>query len=124
MGIVHHGNYFVWMEIGRVELCRAAGVNYKELEAEQGILLAVSEANCRFLFPARFDEEVVITTRIAHAHPRKVTFEYEMTSASDGRRLATGSTGHVFLNREMRPVKLPEQWRPLFGIIDTPRSSG
>ena len=111
MGVVHHSNYLVWMEAGRSELCRARGFRYRDLEAE-GILLAVAEAGCRFLSPARYDDEVTIRTWIGAAGTRMVTFEYEM--CCDGRVLATGFTKHVFLDRDMRPRRLPEKYSGLF----------
>jgi acyl-CoA thioester hydrolase len=85
------------------------------MEAEEGILLVVAEANCRYSSPAMFDEEVVIRTRIAEATPRIVRFEYEMNGA-DSRRLASGFTKHVFCNRERRATRLPEKYRAAFGI--------
>ena len=51
MGVVYHANYLVWMEIGRVELVRSRGFQYKDLEAI-GLYLSVIAANCRYLYPA------------------------------------------------------------------------
>ena len=81
-----------------------------------GILLAVMEANCRYISPARYDDEVVIHTSIAEATPRMVHLNYEMRHAESSRKLAAGYTRHIFLSKEMRPTKLPEKYRPLFGI--------
>jgi len=116
MGIVYHSNYLIWMEIGRVEYCRAQGILYRDMEAQEGILLMVAEANCRYASPALFDEEVVIRTRIGDATPRLVRFDYEMKSCSDSRKLASGFTKHVFCNRERKATKLPEKYRSAFGI--------
>lgn len=116
MGMVYYANYFVWMEIGRVELCRAAGIRYRDMEARDGVLLTVAGAQCRYGFPARYDEEIAVRTRIAEANPRMVRFAYEIISAESGRTLATGETKHIFCNAAMRPAKLPEKYRPLFGI--------
>ena len=63
MGIVYHANYLVWMEMGRVELCRTIGVRYRDMEEQDGILLTVAEVQCRFLSPARYDDEVVLARR-------------------------------------------------------------
>ena len=114
MGVVYHANYFVWMELGRVELCRNIGMRYRDLETDEGIFLAVAEAHCRYVFPARYDEEVIVETKIAQVNPRIVRFTYEMRSEDDNRRLALGGTTHVFLNREMRPVKLPPKYLNVF----------
>jgi len=116
MGVVYYANYLVWMEAGRVELCRACGFEYREMESRDGVLLAVAEANCRYLAPARFDDEVLVRTSIESAHRRMVTFAYEMRLACDDTRLAAGYTKHLFLDREFRRIQLPEKYCPLFGI--------
>jgi acyl-CoA thioester hydrolase len=116
MGVVYYANYLVWMEVARVEFCKSLGFRYRDMELEDGVLLAVIEAQCRYLHPARFDEEVIVETRIAEANSRVVEFAYEMRLADDGRKLATGSTRHIFCNREMKRVRLPEKYRAAFGI--------
>ncbi|HWZ32402.1 MAG TPA: thioesterase family protein [Bryobacteraceae bacterium] len=116
MGVVYHANYLVWMEVGRVEYCRAAGIRYRDMEREDGILLAVVEVNCRYLAPALYDEEVIVRTWIEQAHPRLLRFAYEMMDAATQRVLATGETKHIFCDRERRPMKLPEKYRTAFGI--------
>ncbi len=116
MGVVYYANYLVWMEVARVDYCQAAGFRYKDLEVEHGILLAVTEANCRYKSPARYDDEVEITTTLSRANRRAVTFEYEMKSVSSGQVLAQGFTSHMFLNRELRPASLPDAFRKMLGI--------
>jgi acyl-CoA thioester hydrolase len=116
MGVVYYANYLVWMEVARVEFCKSLGFRYRDMELEDGVLLAVIEAQCRYLHPARFDEEVIVETRIADANSRLVEFAYEMCLAESGRKLATGATRHIFCNREMKRVRLPEKYRAAFGI--------
>jgi acyl-CoA thioester hydrolase len=116
MGVVYYANYLVWMEVARVELCKSLGFRYRDMELEDGVLLAVVEAQCRYLYPARFDEEVIVETRVAEANTRLVSFSYEMRLADGDRKLATGSTRHIFCNREMKPVRLPAKYLAAFGI--------
>ena len=116
MGVVYYANYLVWMEVGRVELCKACGFNYRDMELEDGIFLAVAESHCRYRSPARFDDEVIVRTWIETANTRMVTFAYEMYLAEGGRSLATGYTRHVFVSRLMRPTHLPAKYHALFGI--------
>ena len=116
MGIVYHANYLIWMEVGRVEYCRAAGIRYRDMETDDGVLLTVAEVNCRYLSPARYDEEVIIRTGIARAHPRMVAFGYELISAETGRNLAEGYTKHIFCGRDLRPCRLPAKYHEIFGI--------
>ncbi len=116
MGVVYYSNYFIWMELGRAEYCRAMGFRYKDMEADDGILLAVVDAHCRYVSPARYDEEIAVVTSIGIANRRMVEFKYEIRDAALGRTLGHGGTKHMFLNREMTPVKLPPKYFPAFGI--------
>lgn len=116
MGVVYHANYLIWMEIGRVELCRVLGVRYRDMEEQDGILLTVASASCRFLAPARYDDEVVVRTSVARASTRLLEFSYEIADAQTGRPLATGATTHIFCSRELRPCRIPEKYAGAFGI--------
>ena len=116
MGVVYYANYLIWMEIGRVEFCRAQGIRYRDMEEADGILLVVSEANCRYSRPARYDDEVRIRTTLAAADPRMIRFEYEIFNQASGTRLAMGFTKHIFCGRDVRPTKLPEKYWAIFGI--------
>jgi acyl-CoA thioester hydrolase len=116
MGVVYYANYLIWMELGRAEYCRASGIRYKDMESTDGILLAVVDAHCRYLSPARYDEEIAVKTWIARGNRRMVEFHYEIREAQTARELATGETRHIFLGTGMKPVKLPVKYYPLFGI--------
>jgi acyl-CoA thioester hydrolase len=116
MGVVYYANYLVWMEVARVEFCKALGFRYKDMEADDGVLLAVVEVNCRYLYPARFDEELIVETRLEQANPRTATFHYEIRLAETGQKIATGSTRHIFCNRQIQPMRLPAKYRVMFGI--------
>jgi len=120
MGVVYYANYLVWMEVGRVELCKSCGFNYRDMEREDGIFLAVAESHCEYRHPARFDDEVIVRTSIEKATTRMVTFGYEMRLAGSDRRLAAGYTRHLFLSRAMRPARLPNKYHAMFGLSNTP----
>ncbi len=116
MGVVYYSNYLDWMEVGRVAFCKHCGFNYRDMEREDGILLAVAECHCRYLSPARFDDEVIVKTWIEQAHSRLVTFAYEMRLAEDDRKLASGYTRHIILDRTFQRTRLPRKYFPMFGI--------
>ena len=116
MGVVYYANYLIWMEVGRVDLCKACGFNYRDMEKDDGIYLAVAESHCRYRAPAHFDDEVIVKTWIEAANTRMVTFAYEIRLTEGERRLATGSTRHVFVSRAMRPTHLPLKYHALFGL--------
>jgi acyl-CoA thioester hydrolase len=114
MGVVYYANYLVWMEVGRVELCKSLGFNYRDMERDDGIYLAVADATCRYRAPARFDDEITVKTWMEDANKRIVVFAYEIRTGD--RVLATGSTRHVFVSRQLERTRLPEKYYPLFGI--------
>jgi acyl-CoA thioester hydrolase len=116
MGVVYYSNYFVWMEVGRVEWCKRNGCSYREMEGQDGILLAVAECQCRYLAPARFDDEIVVKTWIDQANPRLVTFAYEIRLSGLEVKLASGFTRHMILDREFRRTRLPPKYFPMFGL--------
>jgi acyl-CoA thioester hydrolase len=116
MSVVYYANYLIWMEVGRVEFCRAQGIRYRDMEVDDGILLVVAEANCRYLAPARYDDEVRISTALGSATPRMVRFDYELYDQTSGTRLAHGFTKHIFCGRTFRPAKLPRKYWTLFGM--------
>ncbi len=116
MGVVYHANYLVWMELGRSEYCRAIGLRYRDMELNDGLMLAVVDAHCRYLSPARYDDEIAVTTWIENANRRMVTFGYRVQNEG-AQLLATGETKHVFLGPGMRPAKLPDKYYPYFGIV-------
>jgi acyl-CoA thioester hydrolase len=120
MGVVYHGNYFVWFEVGRVELMRALGVEYKKMEKEDDCHIVVADAYCRYHRPARYDEELRVRTRIAESRNRIVKFTYELFCDSDGTLLATGHTTHVICGSNGRPKLLPEKYRKILIAIGVP----
>jgi acyl-CoA thioester hydrolase len=84
------------------------------METDDGILLTVAEASCRYLYPARYDEEISVQTSVMEASKRLLRFDYKIVSADGDRVLAKGETTHVFCNRAMRPCQLPEKYREAF----------
>src|SRR5882724_4964789 len=78
MGVVYHANYLVWFEVGRVELIRALGVEYKQMEIEDDCHIVVVDAHCRFMKSAKYDDLLKIRTRIADTQNRTISFSYEV----------------------------------------------
>jgi acyl-CoA thioester hydrolase len=119
MGVVYHANYFVWFEVGRVDLCRHLGFEYKRMEEEDDSFIVVAQASCRYKRPAHFDDMLTVRTRVASAQRRTIRFAYEIFHQTSGDLLATGETVHVICDREGRPKSLPEKYRKYFPA--TPR---
>jgi len=114
MGVVYHANYLVWFEVGRVELMRALGVEYKRMEIEDDCQIVVADARCRYHHPARYDEVLRVRTRIAESKNRVIRFGYELFRDADGQLLATGETTHIICGRNGKPKLLPQKFRRIF----------
>ena len=120
MGVVYHANYLIWFEVGRVELMRAIGFEYKAMETEDDCHIVVVEANCRYEKPARYDEVLRVRTRIAEWRNRIVKFSYEIFRRADDVLLATGDTTHVICGRNGRPKALPPKYRDVLLHLNVP----
>jgi acyl-CoA thioester hydrolase len=116
MGVVYYGNYYLWFEVGRVELCRQLGFEYKKMETDDDSFIVVAESSCRYRKPAKFDDVLRIRTRIAEAQRRTIRFAYEIYRDETNDLLANGETFHVICDRLGRPKSLPEKYRKLFGV--------
>ena len=110
MGVVYHGNYIQYFEVGRVEYMRNIGVIYAELE-KQGIGMPVVNINIDYLLPALYDEELTIETWIESLPTSKIVFHNKAVN-SMGKVVCKASVTLVFINSRFRPVKAPK------GVID------
>jgi acyl-CoA thioester hydrolase len=113
MGVVYYANYFVWFELGRVEFLRELGFDYKRMETEDNCYIPVVEASCRYKAPARYDEVLLLETRVLHMRRSVLKFGYRLLREGDSTAqvlLAEGETVHVLVDREMRKTPLPERY--------------
>ena len=108
MGVMYYGNYFRLFERGRAEFIRARGVSYREIE-EQGFMLPVTESKAHYTGSARYDDLVLIETRVGLVRRASVRFDYEIYRDDSGtERLVEGYTLHACLNPERKVVRLPD----------------
>lgn len=114
MGIVYYANYLVWFEIGRTDFCRQVGFAYRDMEADDGLYIMVAEAQCRYKAPARYDDEILVRTRVSSCRKRVLVFDYEIYRKVNDELLASGETVHVITDREGHPRALPDKYRKLF----------
>lgn len=105
MSVVYHGNYFTWFEIGRTDYIRKAGFPYQRLEQE-GVLIPVVEVQCRYIAPARYDDELIIETTLEELASSKIVFSYVVKRKEDQVRLATGMSKHLFTDLQMKRIHL------------------
>jgi acyl-CoA thioester hydrolase len=123
MGVVYHANYLVWFEVGRVELMRQRGLNYKQLELEEGCWIAVVEATARYKAPARYDDELLIETVVRSMRGPIIRFGYRILRVADGLLLCEGETVHVVLGRDMKRRSIPQKYAEILGAAASDRIS-
>ncbi len=104
MGIVYHGNYLPWFEVGRTTLLKECGVPYRELEA-QGYFLPVIEVGVKFQRPALYDDTLTILTQLKERPLLRIHLDYEVRRGEE--LLVTGFTVHTFINKAGEPVRPP-----------------
>jgi acyl-CoA thioester hydrolase len=114
MGMVYYANYLVWFEVGRAEFCRQRGFAYRDFEQQNGVYLAVAEAQCRYHSPARYDDVLLIRTGIEQFRKRTIRFKYEIDRKEPRGLIASGSTLHVILDQRGRPTSFPPAYRSYF----------
>ena len=105
MGFLHHANYLDYFEVGRTELYRARGGNYRELEAN-GMFLVVVKLTCHYKIPARYDDVLLLKTRVARLTPAKLEHDYELWR--DDELLATSHTVLACVNRAGAVQRIPQ----------------
>ena len=119
MGVAYYANYLVWFEVGRSQYCNDCGFSYRDMERETGLFLIVAEARCRYVTPARYEDELIVRTRITELTRRTVRFGYEIERARDSATIARGDTLHVLTNPEGRLFSFPERYQSLFRQADS-----
>ncbi|MGZ3594171.1 MAG: acyl-CoA thioesterase [Syntrophales bacterium] len=107
MGIVYHTNYIKWFEIGRTELLRSVGIVYAEMEA-QGYNLPLTEVYCNYLFPAKYDQIVVVETELEYLKRASMKFIYTIWDEDREKALVEGYTVHACINDLGKIVRIPQ----------------
>jgi acyl-CoA thioester hydrolase len=123
MGVVYYSNYLVWFEVGRTEFCRRHSLPYRDFEQEFQSYLAVAEAECRYLTPARYDDILIIRTRVDSFRKRTINFQYEILNKESGLLVANGRTLHVLLDKNGRPKSFPADFVHALRANETPVST-
>ena len=118
MGIVYHGNYFLYFESARAESIRQLGYSYAEME-KMGVVMPVVDVHCRYLRPAKYDELLTVKTLLKElpAH-HKIEFHHEIFNE----KAKLVAAGKIILNfieassmkRTTMPVELLKKLQPYF----------
>lgn len=110
MGIVHHSVYPIWFECGRTDLIKHAGMTYSQMERE-GVFLPLIELKCRYFYPAHYEDEIVVKTRVLDMSPSRIIFKYSVCKKGYDKEIASGESEHVWVNDRMKPVNL-KKYKP------------
>jgi acyl-CoA thioester hydrolase len=112
MGVVYHGSYLPWLEIGRTTLLKEMGLPYRQLETD-GYFLPVLEVSVKYQRPALYDDTVTVVTTLRERPLLRIRLEYEIRRGDE--LLATAETVHAFIDKSGRPVRPPPKAIELFG---------
>jgi len=107
MGIVYHGSYLPWLELGRTNLLKECGISYASIE-ESGCFLPVVEVQMKYRRPATYDDTITIKTIMRERAFAKIRLEYELYKKDE--LIATGYSIHAFMNKAGQPIKAPQRF--------------
>lgn len=119
MGIVHHSNYLVYFEAGRVDWLRRRGVRYDDWVAKD-VHLPVVDAKLKYKKAAKFDESLVVETICATVSVVTVVFKYRILRGSEV--LCEGETTLACIGQNMRPKRFPKDVMATFLSAETPQN--
>ena len=114
MGVVYHSNYFIWLEVGRVEFLRQLGFTYRDMERDDGCYIAVVDARCRYKAPARYDDQILVRTFVRNMRASLIHFGYEVLREPEMTLLAEGETTHIVTNAQLQRRELPAKYQEAF----------
>ena len=108
MGYLHHSNYLPFFEMGRTELLRMQGMNYRDLEQE-GFFFVVAKINVSFKRPARYDDELELCTRVMRRTHVRIDHAYELYNQADNRLICTAETTIACVNPRGQVIAIPQR---------------
>jgi acyl-CoA thioester hydrolase len=117
MGIVHHSNYAIWFEAGRTDFLKNAGASNSSIEAK-GILLPLYEMNCKFISPAKYEDEVSVITTIKSISRARISFTYKVMNANTGKLIATGETMHAWTDKALKPMNAEKIIPEVYSVLN------
>lgn len=116
MGVVHHSNYYTWFEVGRTEFMRKQGLSYRAME-ERGFMLPLTETHCEYKYGAKYDDEIIIRTRMTGFSGVKITMEYDVIRKDDEKLLARGKTVHAITDKNLKPINIKKHDMELYQLF-------
>ncbi len=117
MGVVHHSNYPIWFEAGRTDFIKKLGMPYSVIE-QNGAMLPLLEMKCKFLSFARYEDEVIIETKIKEYTGTRLLFSYTVYKKGNDKPITEGETLHVWTNRELKPVNIKKYSPEIYALLE------
>lgn len=118
MGVIYHSNYFRYFEVGRTDYYKALGYSYRDLESN-GILFPVLECGCQFISPARYDDEIIVRTKLQSFKHARFKMQYTIVRFDGGveKQLVTGFTEHAFASADLKPLNIRKTHPDLYAAL-------
>lgn len=116
MGIAHHSNYAVWFEVARTDYIKNAGISYTDIE-KKGIIMPLSELTCKYRQASFYEDELTIFAKVTKLTPVRVVFSYEVMRESTDTLIATGTTTHGFVSKELVPVNMKKNFPEIYHLF-------
>lgn len=116
MGIVHHSVYPIWYELARTEAIKKIGITYSSLE-KNGIMTPLVELNCKYIFPAKYEDILTIKVEISKLTPARIVFYYQVFKKGEENPINTGNTVHAWVGKNLKPINLKKQFPEIFEKI-------
>jgi acyl-CoA thioester hydrolase len=116
MGIVHHSNYAIWFEAGRTDFLKNTGVSYAEVEA-RGVMMPLYELTCRYISPAKYEDEITVITRLKALSRVRIILSYEVVNRKTNTLLAAGETAQAFTDRALKPLNAERAIPEIYAMI-------
>ena len=107
MGYVHHSRYFVYLEMGRTELLRQAGIAYRDLE-DAGVFFVVAKLSARFVAPARYDDLLILTTEVKRMTTARIDHVYKLRRKQTGELLSEAETTLACVDAQGQIIPIPD----------------
>jgi len=118
MGVVYHGNYFTWFEAGRDQYFRELGYSYSNLE-QSGVLMVVTQSQCDYVVPARYDEELKITATLKNVKGARISFKYEVSKKGCKTLMAKAVIVYAFVDHKFKPINIRKSDYRLWTLLNT-----
>lgn len=116
MGIIHHSNYAKWFEVGRTDFFKKLGVRNAKIEKE-GFLLPLTDLKCIFKIPARYEDEILVRTRIIEMSCVRLSFNYDVFKKDEMCLLTSGETSHAWTDKSLKPVNISKHMPKLYALL-------